>query len=317
MAIVVERPGVHTTVQDLGRPGHQHEGIPVSGAMDDVALRLANLLAGNAPDAAALEATLTGPVLRFERTTRIALAGADLGWTVDGRPLAPWRSVVVPPRGVVAAGQLRTGCRGYLAVAGGFQVPVVIGSRATYAPATMGGWHGRALRAGDVLPLVRDTNQPRGAGRVIVPSMRPSYGEVVRLVLAPHSELLSASSRARLLGAPFRVSAHSDRMGVRLVTEGLPLELDTRLEPLSAGVTMGTVQLPPGGAPIILMADRPTTGGYPRLGEVATVDLPVVAQLRPGDQLRFTPVSLAEAQRLYLARERELALLARVLGASS
>jgi len=315
MTIVVERPGLHTTVQDLGRPGHQHEGVPVGGAMDDVALRVANLLAGNAPGAAALEATLAGPVLRFERTTRIALAGADLGWTVDGRPVAPWRSVVVPAGGVVAAGQTRAGCRGYLAVVGGLDLPVVMGSRATYAPATMGGLHGRALRAGDVLPLVRDTSQPRGAGRTLAPSARPVYGDVVRLVLARHAEVLSASSRARLLDAPFRVSAHSDRMGVRLETEGAPLALEPRLEPLSAGVAMGTVQLPAGGAPIILMADRQTTGGYPRLGEVATVDLPVVAQLCPGDRVRFAPVSLAEAQRLYLARERELALLARVLGA--
>jgi len=314
MTIVVERPGLHTTVQDLGRPGHQDEGMPVGGAMDDVALRIANLLAGNPPGLAALEATLTGPVVRFQRATRIALAGADLGWTVDGRPVAPWRSVVVPAGGVVAAGQPRTGCRGYLAVAGGLDVPVVMGSRATYAPAAMGGWHGRALRAGDLLPLVRDTNQLRRAARVVVPSVRPGYGEVVRLVLARDAELLSAASRARLLEAPFRVSAHSDRMGVRLKPEGAPLALETRLEPLSAGVAMGTVQLPTGGAPIILMADRPTTGGYPRLGEVATVDLPVVAQLRPGDRVRFTPVSLAEAQRLYLARERELALLARVLG---
>jgi antagonist of KipI len=315
MTIVVERPGLHTTVQDLGRPGHQHEGVPVGGAMDDVAFRVANLLAGNPTGSAALEATLAGPVLRFERTTRIALAGADLGWTVDGRPVAPWRSVVVPAGGVVAVGQPRTGCRGYLAVEGGLEVPVVMGSRATYAPASMGGLHGRALRAGDLLPLVRDTSQPRGAGRVIVPSMRPGYGDVVRLVLARHSEFLTASSRARFLDVPFRVSPHSDRMGVRLVTEGAPLELEQRLEPLSAGVAMGTVQLPAGGAPIILMADGPTTGGYPRLGEVATVDLPVVAQLRPGDRVRFTPVSLAEAQRLYLARERELALLARALGA--
>jgi antagonist of KipI len=181
----------------------------------------------------------------------------------------------------------------------------------------MGGFHGRPLRAGDVLPLVPAPNQPRGAGRVVMPSMRPGYGDLVRLVLARHAALLTPSSRARFLEVLFRVSAHSDRMGVRLVTDGAPLELQTRLEPLSAGVAMGTVQLPAGGAPIILMADHPTTGGYPRLGEVATVDLPVVAQLRPGDRVRFTPVSLAEAQRLYLARERELARLAKLLGAGS
>lgn len=313
--IVVVRAGPLTTVQDTGRPGHQHEGVPVGGAMDDVALRLANLLVGNAPDAAALEATLAGPTLRFVRATRIAVAGADMAWTVDGVPLAPWHSALVPAGGVVAAGAARTGCRGYLAVGGGLDVPSVLGSRATYLPAAMGGFAGRALRSGDVLPILP---RPRlGAGRALAPAARPRYGDVVRLVAAPGARLLAVATRRRLFDAPFRIGTHSDRMGVRLDDGGMPLELSERVEPLSAGVGMGTVQLPPGGAPIILMADRQTTGGYPRLGEVAAVDLPVVAQLRPGDSLRFAPISLPDAQQLYLAREREIALLARVLGTSA
>jgi len=319
--ITVERAGPLTTVQDLGRPGHQHEGVPVGGAMDDVALRLANLLAGNAPGAAALEATLAAPALRFARATRVAVAGADMEWTVDGRAVGNWRSAVVPAGGVLAGTLSRTGCRAYVAVAGGIDVAPVLGSRATLVAAGLGGVSGRALRAGDVLAIGDAADgavaRPPGAhargARTIAPSARPAYGSVVRLVAGPRLDALTPDARARLLGEPLRVSAQSDRMGVRLEVEGEPLAIRVQAELFTAGVTMGTVQLPPGGAPIILMADRQTTGGYPRLGEVATVDLPLVAQLRPGDRVRFAVLPLAEAQRLYLARERELALLARVL----
>jgi antagonist of KipI len=312
--ITVERAGPLTTVQDLGRPGHQHEGVPVGGAMDDVALRLANLLAGNAPGAAALEVTLAAPALRFARETRIALAGAEMDWTIDGRAVGNWRSATVPAGGVLAGAAARSGCRAYLAVAGGIEVAPVLGSRATLVAAGLGGAGGRALRAGDVLETGEDAHGARARNaRTIAPSARPAYGSVVRLVAGPRLDALTPDARARLLGEPLRVSAQSDRMGVRLEVDGEPLAIRVPGELVTAGVTMGTVQLPPGGAPIILMADRQTTGGYPRLGEVATVDLPLVAQLKPGDRVRFQVLSLAEAQRLYLARERELALLARVL----
>ena len=317
VGITVERAGPLTTVQDLGRPGHQHEGVPVGGAMDDVALRLANLLAGNAPGVAALEATLAAPALRFARDTHIAVAGADMQWTVDGTPVANWRSTLVPGGAVLAGTMARSGCRAYVAVAGGIDVAPVLGSRATLVAAGLGGVGGRALRAGDVLAICDAVNGApvRAAGaRSVSPSARPAYGDTVRLVAGPRLDALVPAARARLLGQPLRVSQQSDRMGVRLELEGEPLEVRAQHELLTAGVTMGTVQLPPGGAPIILMADRQTTGGYPRLGEVATVDLPLVAQLKPGDRVRFAVLSLAEAQRLYLARERELALLARVLG---
>jgi antagonist of KipI len=321
MTIIVERAGLLTTVQDLGRPGHQHEGVPVGGAMDDVALRIANLLAGNVPGAAALEVTLAAPTLRFASATRIAVAGADMAWTVDGRPIGNWRSLTVPDGGVLAGNMARSGCRAYVAVDGGIDVPESLGSRSTFVAAELGGVEGRALRAGDVIACGADAHAmaegkhraPRGGHRIASPAARPVYGGVVRLVAGPRLDALTAESRVRLLDETLRVSAHSDRMGVRLEVGGEPLSVRPVPESVSAGVAMGTVQLPPGGAPIILMADRQTTGGYPRLGEIATVDLPLVAQLRPGEQVRFAVISLAEAQRLYLARERELALLARVL----
>lgn len=312
--------GLQTTVQDLGRPASQRQGVPAGGAMDRSALRAGNALVGNDEDAAGLEATLIGPSLIFDRPTLVAIAGADLGATVDHEPLPAWHAALVQAGATLRFGAARRGCRAYVVVAGGIDVPPVFGSRSTYLRAEFGGLEGRALRAGDVLTLgapprlsQRIAASLHGAGPVTVarwsvgPAVRPVYGDdaVVRLIPGEHTSALSPSSRERLFGERFRVSASSDRMGYRL--EGEPLSLASRIEMLSEAVAFGTVQLPPGGAPIVLMADRQTTGGYPRIGEVASVDLPLVAQLKPGDHVRFRPISLQDAQRLYLAREHELA----------
>lgn len=315
--------GVLTTVQDRGRTGHQHEGIPVSGAMDDLSLRVGNLLVGNGEGAAALELTLVGPTLRFDEQTLIALTGADLDASVDGAPIPSWRPVCIAAGTIVTMERAVRGCRGYLAVAGGIDVPVSLGSRATYARAALGGVDGRPLKRGDVIACGAPSELSRriasailqgadgakvvaagwGAAPTLVPFFRS--GAPIRLLEDAHTPLLTAESRDRLWSAEFRVGAQSDRMGFRL--EGVALELDRPVEILSEAVTFGTVQLPPGGSPIILMADRQTTGGYPRIGAVASIDLPLVAQLRPGDRLRFRPISLADAQRLYLAREDDIA----------
>lgn len=321
MSLRVLRPGLFTTVQDLGRTGHQRQGVPVSGAMDDIALRVANLLVGNAPGAAALELTLVGPTLAFERGALVALGGADLGARVDGLALPPWRPAWVPAGGELAFGPARSGCRACLAVAGGINVPPVMGSRSTFVRGGFGGHEGRALRRGDrislgtVTPLaeriaagfVRDPARAACAGWAAGRALRPPYGPapVVRVVPGRHAGALTERSAARFAGDAFVVSPQSDRMGYRL--DGPTLELTRPLELLSEAVSFGTVQLPPAGSPIVLMADRQTTGGYPRIGEVATVDLPLLAQLRPGDSLRFQPVSVAAAQALYLARERAIA----------
>jgi antagonist of KipI len=212
------------------------------------------------------------------------------------------------------------GCRAYVAVAGGIDVPAVFGSRSTYLRAEFGGFEGRALHAGDQLAI----GQSSALSRRIAASMRAganghttvarwsagmsirtqlSDDVVVRLIRGAHTELLTDASLAVLVGSRFRVSASSDRMGYRLDGEALTLRAPTEL--LSEGVAFGTVQLPPGGSPIVLMADRQTTGGYPRIGEVASVDLGLVAQLKPGDQLRFRFIPLEEAQQLYLAWEHD------------
>jgi antagonist of KipI len=313
VSIRVLRAGLLTTVQDLGRRGHQRDGVPVSGAMDPVALRLANLLAGNDEGAAGLEVTLDGPRLAFDAEAIVAVGGADLQARVDGRRLRPWRAARVPAGGTLEFGGWRAGCRAYVAVGGGIDVAPVLGSRSTYLLARFGGLAGRPLRRGDVLSTgpQRPGSSATLAGRAIAPSARPAYGGPVRLIPGAHLDLLTPDARARLFDAEFRVTPKSDRMGYRLA--GPPLALAAPVELLSAGVAFGTVQLPPGADPIVLMADRQTTGGYPRLGEVATVDLPAMAQLRPGDAVRFAPISLGEAQALYLERERTIAALRRAL----
>lgn len=293
--------------------------------MDRIACRAANLLVGNAERDAVLECALVGPAIDFSSETLIAICGGDLSARIDDVPIPTWRAVRAPSGSTLRFGPAVRGCRAYVAIAGGLDVPEVFGSRSTYLRGGFGGYQGRALRAGDAIR----TGEASSLSRAIAASLaglddgattkatiarwsygvtaRPPYGAdiVVRLIDGAHASLLDARSRADLFDARFRISSSSDRMGYRL--DGTALALQQPTELLSEGVTFGTVQLPPGGAPIILMADRQTTGGYPRIGEVASVDLPLVAQLKPGDTLRFRSISLADAQRLYLQQEQDIA----------
>ena len=308
MSFRVARPGLLTTIQDLGRRGHQHEGIPEGGVMDTLAARLANLLVGNDEGAAVLEITLLGPRLEVGGAATVAITGGGFDVQVDGDAASPWRAINLEAGSTLDIGAARAGCRGYLAVAGGFEVPPILGSRSTYIPAGFGGLQGRALRTGDVLASGSATGRQASAGRAIGPAMRPGYATTVRFIPAAAT---AWSDHDALFAAEFRISGQSDRMGYRLEADGF--HWPALPEVLSAAVPMGTLQLPPGGAPILLMADRQTTGGYPVLGQVASVDLGSVAQLRPGDRLRFAEVSLDEAQRLYLDRERAVGALRRAL----
>ena len=320
MTIKVITGGMQTTVQDLGRVGYQAQGVPVGGAMDRVAIRIANLLVGNEESSGALEATIIGPALRFDTDTLIALTGADLEATIEGVTIPLWHPVWAERGTTLRFGHAVDGCRTYIAIGGGVEVPPVFGSRSTYLRARFGGHEGRALKSGDVLHAgVPSTVSSRiaaslaGEGRRFVvgrwsasPGLRPGYGRdvLVRVIPGAHHDALSDAGRETFATATFRVSSSSDRMGYRL--EDAEIALSEPLEMLSEGTTFGTVQLPPGGAPIVLMADAQTTGGYPRVAEVITVDLPIVAQLKPGDRLRFRLVSVDEAQAEYLDREGEL-----------
>ena len=323
MSLSILRPGLLTTVQDLGRPGYQKDGIAVSGALDAVALRVANLLVGNTEGAAGLEITLLGPRIRFDADHLLALAGADLSLTLNGRPVGLHRPVWVAAGAELAFGAPVAGSRIYLAVAGGVAVAPVLGSRATYLRAGLGGLHGRALRAGDQLPTAEPSavglrlmqqlakNQTSWAqaswtpGPNLCPTPRPN--PIVRAVRGPEYGQFRAESQRAFWEQPFAVTTEADRMGYRLQGPVLERLIDTEL--LSSAVTFGTVQVPASGQPIVLLADRQTTGGYPRLAQVITADFPALAQAAPGQVLRFQEVSLAEAQALYLAQERRLRAL--------
>lgn len=321
----VRQPGLLTTVQDLGRPGWQRLGVVVGGAMDAVALRLANLLVGNAQGDAALEVTILGPTLELLDDHLLAIGGADLGASLDGEPVPCWRPLAAPAGSTLSFDGGRSGCRAYVALAGGVDVPKALGGRGTDLRAHFGGMGGRALDAGDRVPagdaaapaqqlLDELLRAPRrvarwGAGM----SLRPRYSDapVVRVLPGPEHERFTVESRQALLEMPFEVTSRSDRMGYRL--KGAPLRLEQPLELVSSPVSMGTVQVPAGGDPIVLMADRQTAGGYPRVAQVVGVDLPLLAQAAPGTSVRFRATTLAEAQSLWIARERDIRLFSLAL----
>ena len=314
MSAAVLRAGVLSTVQDLGRRGLQCYGVPVSGAMDAYSLCVANLLVGNEPSAAALEMTLDGPTLEFDADTLLAISGADLAPEIDGHAVPELRPLWVCAGAQLKFGLSRRGCRGYLAVAGGIDVPQVLASRSTYLRGRFGGFEGRALKHGDRLPIAvgegtRFANMhaqlAASKSRFVAPhwaaSAHPERLErdpqAIRFVPGRHWEALGSEARNLFLHTEYRVGSNSDRMGYRL--EGGTLEHQDGGELPSESTVFGTIQLPPDGNPIVLMADRQTTGGYPRVGEVCSVDLSLLAQVRPGARVKFERITLAEAQRLW------------------
>lgn len=293
-AVTVIEPGLFTTVQDLGRPGFRDSGVPLSGAADSVSMRLANVLVGNSEDAAGLECTLVGPTLRFERDVVIALVGAEF----PGLPHALATRVAAGT--VVSLGHATQGCRGCLAIAGGIDVEPVLGSRSTLANVGLGGFAGRPLAKGDILGLrgperTRLNHGPRGLLRRLVSALRPC---VLRVVPDEKTSTFGHDAWSQT----YLASSRSDRMGVRL--EGPPLDAtDNSGGMASVPVFPGTVQVPPDGRPIVLLADAQTNGGYPVLGQVIEADLAKAAQLRPRDEVRFKPVTIEEASAAL--RERE------------
>ncbi|AMX83796.1 KipI antagonist [Geobacillus subterraneus] len=301
--------GFFTTVQDGGRSGYRHAGVPVGGAMDAWAYRLANALVGNEGDEAVLEATMAGPTLRFHVETVIAVCGGDFPCTLNGRPLPLWKPAIVRPGDVLKIGVCRAGWRAYIAVAGGIAVPPVMGSRSTYVPARLGGLSGRPLQPGDVLPTGAACRHrvakplrwglARSASRYI-----GGKTKTVRAVPGPEYGEFTPESRRQFFAARYEVTPQSDRIGYRLF--GPALALGREREMVSEAVVFGTVQVPASGQPIVLMADSQTTGGYPRIAQVAAADLPVLAQARPGDCVQFQPIAPEEAARLYIEQQQRL-----------
>ncbi len=298
----VIKPGVLTTVQDLGRSGWQHLGIPAGGAMDRRSARIANLLLGNAEDDPLLEAALVGPELKFLRDTWIAVTGAH----VEG--VEGWRPFKVKAGQTVSLARIDRGSRVYLAVAGGFEIPRVLGGKGTLVRAGIGGLGGRALLAGDRLAAGIATMTDAAGGWSAGMEFRVAGTDepTVRFVRGLQWDWFSAASRQAFMSKPFVITPRSDRMGMR--TEGPVLKLKEPRELVSQGVGFGSVQVPPDGHPIVLMADRQTLGGYPKIAHVIAVDLPLLVQARAGAKVSFAEISLAEAQELYLKEERSIAM---------
>ncbi len=307
--IDVLQPGGLCTVQDLGRRGFAHQGVGAGGALDYWAAAAANLALGNPPEAAVLECTYVGPVLRFSASTVIALLGAEAdGW-------APGRPIPIEAGQTVDLSKFSRGARLYVAVAGGLRVPATLGSSATQLGAGFGGFAGRALAAGDQLIHGMKEAPRAGSWRVASPVQAPAKGETVEVRLVPGPDweaffgpVASGAGERALDGWRFQLSAKSDRMGLRL--DGAPLDSPADAgDQISRPVVPGTVQVPPDGRPIVLMAEGQTIGGYPQLGQVASIDLPKLAQARPGAEIRFRVADVSAAQH---ARMRAAADLERL-----
>lgn len=303
MSIRILQGGLLTTVQDLGRFHYQQFGVSPGGAMDSRSLRLANLLVGNDLNEAGLEITILGPRIEFTAAAVIAVTGADLQPRIDGAPLEMYRAVRIEAGTVLSFRGPRAGCRSYLAVAGGLDVEPVMGSRSTMLKGSFGGYEGRRLQQGDEIGL-RDgsaavTNLEK---RCMEPEDFSAREVTLRVILGPQDQRFTKKGVETLLQSTYCVGKDYDRMGYRL--EGDPIEHITDANIISDGIALGSIQVPGNGKPIIMMADRQSTGGYTKIANVITVDIPKLAQCKEGDRLSFQQVEIEEAHRLYVQEFR-------------
>lgn len=322
MSMQLLTSGLLTTVQDSGRHGLRHLGVGCAGALDAYSMHVANLLVGNNPHAAVLEITLTGPRLRFEGAARIALCGADIETYVGELALPGWRPIDLPAQTELAIGHCRRGARTYLAIAGGIEVPHMLGSASTELRSGFGGLDGRALQSGDRLAIgaanAIDANYVHVAPWWIDPTPDLDFDLPALARVLPGSDATSPPDA--LFVQAWQVSARSDRQGLRLegTTHALAGAANIKAgERISEPVAPGTIQLPPDGQPIVLLADAQTHGGYLRIGHVIAADLPTLAQLRPGETLRFAPVTPAQAHAAWRGQHQRLQRIALAITAKT
>ncbi|MFC7062025.1 biotin-dependent carboxyltransferase family protein [Halobacillus seohaensis] len=315
----IVKDGLLTTIQDLGRTGYQKYGVIASGSMDTYAHRIANLLVGNDEHEATIETTLLGPVIKFQKNTLISICGGDLSPTIDGQQVGMWKSIFVKSGALLKFGRPQSGCRSYIAIAGGMDIAKVMESHSTYIRAKIGGYEGRALQTDDEISLRSSPDYQFETGSsnfvetdwAIAAHMIPNYSSrpVISLINGPQYEWFDEKSKHSLYSEAFKVSSQSDRMGYRM--NGPTLSLQNSKELISEAVAFGSIQVPPDGNPIILLADRQTTGGYPKIGQVASIDLPILCQMKPGEQLTFKEITLAQAQKAYIQQEHAIQQLKR------
>lgn len=321
--IEILTPGALTTVQDLGRIGYGEQGFSPSGAVDRKAMEIANILVGNRKDEAVLECTLIGPMLRFSQSAVIAFTGADmkgklireLGEEKLEMQIPIGKAIAVCKGDILQMGIAATGCRGYLAVAGGFQIEIVLGSKSLHQKCKLGGEFGRPLQAGDILQLTEEVEElPDMEKRVSEESTKmireigsiqnAKATKLVHIVLGPQDNYFTKAGLQKLIEGTYQISNDSNRMACKLT--GPEIESIKGSDIISDGIALGAVQVSSNGQPIIMLTDRQTTGGYAKIGTVISTDISILAQCKPGDQIRFVPISLRQAQKRYRSFVRRI-----------
>lgn len=301
MGILIRNGGMLTTVQDTGRFGYQRFGVPVAGAVDVRSAGYANMLVGNRRDDAVLEVTMIGPQIEFTEDTCIAITGADISPLLGDAPLTMYCAVPVRRGDILRFGALRSGCRAYIAFAGGLDILPALGSRATYIKAKLGGLAGRKLEKGDTIAFRAPTRDPAHLRRrQMAPEDFSQKEKTLRVILGPQDDCFTSNGIETFLGSPYTVTDKFDRMGCRL--DGERIEHVSGGDIISDGLAFGAIQVPNSGTPIIMLADRQTTGGYTKIATVISVDIPLIAQSKAGDIIRFAEVGIDQAQELYLAQ---------------
>lgn len=305
----INKTGLQTSFQDSGRIGFQKYGVVQGGAMDHLSLNLGNILVGNEPNEACMEVCMIGPEMECLSPTTIAICGGDLSPTLNGKKLPMWRTVRVQKGDLICFGKLKSGLRAYIAVKGGFYVPTVMGSKSYYDKAKIG------------YPIQKDTiifgsQQHHAKDRMIglSPNEIPQYlsSNVIRFIVGPHEEYFTRDGLQTFLETSYEVTSKSDRMGIRLHGEK-GITHTNGADIISDAVGFGGIQVPSNGQPIVMMADRQTTGGYSRIGTVISVDLPKLAQMKPGDTIRFQGISVEEAHLLIRKRSKYLHRLQHII----
>lgn len=308
MSITVLNPGLLTTVQDMGRVGYQQFGVSVSGVMDPRATSIANILVGNEEGEAVLECTMLGPQLRFDMANCIAITGGDLGPTLDGKPIPNYAAISVQAGQILRFTSPKTGCRCFVAFAGGLDIPVIMGSRSTYLKAKIGGLNGRKLQKDDVIAFRSPKSQLKNlSDRSLSPEFVPHPVYSLRVVMGPQDDAFTPEGIETFLSEIYTVTPEFDRMGCRL--DGPVITHKNGGDIISDGIAFGAIQVPSAGKPILMLADRQTTGGYTKIANVITADFRLLGQLKGGDKVRFEKVSIAHAQDALLTQRAALRLL--------
>lgn len=303
--IKIIKPGLYTTVQDRGRMGFQRFGIPVAGAMDDFSFRVANILVGNDENTAALETTFMGPNIQIDFDGFIAITGANMEPKINGSNVKMWRSIKVDKGDNLTFSGASEGLRSYISFGGGLGVSEILNSKSTYVRGSLGGFKGRKLMEGDEIPI-DSSNSKAEPGKYISPGYIPRYAKenIVRVILGPQDDHFSTEVIETFLDSPYKITAEADRMGYRL--EGATLSHNKGPDIISDGIVFGSVQVPGHGSPIVMMADRQTTGGYTKIATVISADLPLLAQMGPGDTIHFQEVTIEEGQDIFAQYEENI-----------